>query len=252
MATAGLLFALGLLCLVGTILALVFTIISFANNKSTKYTWLTILLICIIGLVFSIVTFVNKAVKKVESLAEEASETFQNYTDSLSQQMSDSLNIDQYQLLSNNEQIKLLKDYSIQNNSENVPEQFYTYLGFGNYFRYPLTYPYSLHCNLFKDDGELFNEENVVRFDENDNGERSLNIENIKKIAFDNKWLLVEYMAELRETNKTEMRFVLFSFEDAKRTDCNSEKELYKTAIQKGYKGNKKLISIEDYNLLFQ
>lgn len=252
MATAGLLFILGLLCLVGTILAIVFTIISFANNKSSKYTWLTILFISIIGLVFSIVTFVNKAVNKVESLTQQVTETFENFTDSLSQQMSDSLNIGQAVLLSNNEQILLLKDYSTQNKTENAPEQFYTYLGFGNYYRYPLTYPYSLHCNLFKDDGELFNEENVVRFDENDNGERSLNIENIKKIAFDNKWLLVEYMAELRETNKTEMRFVLFSFEDAKRTDCNSEKELYKTAIQKGYNGNKKLISIEDYNLLFQ
>jgi hypothetical protein len=252
MTTGILLFLLALFCLVGTVLGIVFTILNFANNKSTKYTWLTILFISIIGLIFSVITLTNKVVSKVENLTKQATETFENFTDSLSQQMSDSLNLGQSQLLLNNKQILALKDYSTQNKTENVPEQFYTYLGFGNYYRYPITFPYALHCNLFKDDAELFNEENVLRFDENDNGEQTLNIENIKKIAFDNKLILIEHLVELRETNKTEMRFVLFSFEDSKRIDCNSEKELFKTAIEKGYKGNKKLITIADYDQLFK
>lgn len=252
MTTGLLLLFLVLICLIGTIIGTLFTILNFVNNKPSKFIWLTILFISIIGLTLSIVTLTKKVVTKVGSFTKQATETFENFTDSLSQQMSDSLNIEQSQLLKNNKQILVLKDYSIQNKTENVPEQFYTYLGFGNYYRYPITYPFALHCNLFKDDAELFNEKNVIRFDENDNGEQTVNIENIKKITFDNKWLLVEYMAELRETNKTEMRFVLFSFDDAKRIECNSEKELFKTAIEKGYTGNKKLIRISDYDLLFK
>lgn len=251
MLTAGLLFILGLFFLIGTIISIIFTIISFANAKQSKFIWLASLFICLICMALCIITFVRKAVNKVENFTEEVAENFQNMTDSLSTQLSDSLNSQQYQMLSNNEQIKSLKALDEKNNKLNVPEEFYTYLGFSNYYRYPLTYPYSIHCNLFKDDGELFNEVNVNRFDENDNGERTVGIENIKKIAFDNKWLLIEYMAELRETNKTEMRYVLFSFEDEKRFDCKSEKEMFKMAFQKGYTGDHSLTTIENYDALF-
>jgi hypothetical protein len=40
--TAALLIGLGIICLILTVIALIFGIIAFANNKPNKFTWLTV------------------------------------------------------------------------------------------------------------------------------------------------------------------------------------------------------------------
>lgn len=240
-----LLFSVGLLFLLATIVAVIFTIISFANNSNNKYSWLTALFISLATLIFCIFLFVKKAVNKVEhfthNLTEKTNDTF-GYSDSLS--------VSAEPDLSSNEHVKLLKSYSV--NVSNVPDQFYNYLGFETYYRFPLPYPYSIHCNLFKDAGELYNEVNVKRFDKNDNGEKHLSIDHIDRIAFDENYLLVDQKIKSTRSADFIHHYILFDLKTEKTEEANSEKELSSLAKSKGYNGKNTLMSIQAYANLFE
>jgi hypothetical protein len=225
---AGMLIILGFLCLVGVVLAIVFTIIGFANNKTHKYSWLTAFFVCLIGMIMCIYLFINKTVNKIQSLTDE----FGN------------------QIVQTNEHLQKLKSYDAD--SMTIPNQFYTYLGFESYYRFPLRYPYSIHCSPFRDNGELFNERNVIQFDINDNGESTTNIINISKLALDKTYLLLEQSITSTRSNKVEKKYLLFSFDTGQKEEATSEKELVKLAQTKGFKGSNTLMTIEDYDLLLK
>lgn len=247
MLTASFLFIIGLFCFIGTILSVIFTIISFANSKPSKYAWLIGFFVSLIGLILCIFLFVNKAVNKVQSLAEnletQMEETMQDFSDSLSKQMSNDI------VISNNEHIKTLMSWN-KDSLTYVPNQFYSYLGFQNYYRFPLKYPYSIHCSPFKDNGEMYNEKQVERFDENDNGEINVNIANISKLALDQNYILMEQLSIIN--NKAQKTYCLFNFNNEEQTIFTSTKELFKCARSKGYKGADTLMSIETYAKLFE
>ncbi len=152
-------------------------------------------------------------------------------------------------ILQNNEHIKTLMSWN-SDSTMSIPNQFYSYLGFQNYYRFPLKFPYSIHCSPFKDNGELYNEETVQRFDENDNGEINMNVASISKLALDENYLLIEQLNIIN--NKSQKTYCLFNFNNQEQSIFTSEKELFKTALNKGFKGKQKLISIEEYALLFE
>jgi hypothetical protein len=245
--TAALLIGLGIICLIMTVISLIFGIIAFANNKQGKYIWLTAFLCSIIGLVICIFTFVRKTVNAVENFSENAFGQFENFGDSLSKLES----IDTHQANGASAQITLLKSYLPENTLGNEPEQFYTYLGFKDYFRYPLRYPYSIHCMYTKDNGELYNESNVGRFDENDNGEIYSGISNIHKIAFDKSFLLIEQAVTSTRTDKIIYHYILYSLDTEKKEETTSLTKLLQLAKEKGYNGPDTLISMEQYGNLF-
>lgn len=240
---AVLIILLGILCLLGTIVAVIFAIISFSNNKPGKYAWLTGFLICLTGMIICIFTFVRKAVHKVENFTSNLNEhlsSFNNYADSTTYALESDLQ--------SNKHIALLRSYS---DSTAVPDQFYYYLGFDTYHRFPLRYPYSIHCNLFKDNGELFNESNVKRFDENDNGEIQTSVNKIDRLAFDKNWLLVDQKITSTRSADFIHHYLLFSFNTGESEELDSEKDLFKRAKEKGYMGPKNLITLNEYDKLF-
>ncbi len=243
---AGMLIILGFLCLVGVILSIVFTIVGFANNKPHKYSWLTAFFVFLIGMITCIYLFINKAVNKIQSLTDE----FGNQIEQSMQGLSDSLSHSNDALLQTNEHLQRLKSYDTD--SITVPNQFYTYLGFESYYRFPLRYPYSIHCSPFRDNGELYNEKNVIQFDINDNGESTTNILNISKLALDKNYLLLEQSITSTRSNKIDKKYLLFSFDSEQKVEVSTEKELLKLAKNKGFKGANALMSLEEYDLLFK
>lgn len=245
--TAALLIGLGIICLILTVIALIFGIIAFANNKPNKFTWLTVFLCSIIGLLICIFTFVKKTVNAVENLAENAMGQFESFGDSLSKLES----VDQHQAYSNSAQIQLLKSYLDPAVLNNEPEEFYSYLGFKDYYRYPLRYPFSIHSNFEQTNGELFNEKNVSRFDENDNGEIYIDIDNINKIAFDKNYLLIEQSLTSTRTDKIIYHYVLFDFNTEKKEEAKTLQNLVELAKQKGYAGSDTLMTLQQYYSLF-
>lgn len=242
---AALIIVLGILCLIGTIVCVIFSILGFANNRAGKFAWLTGLLVCLIGMVFCIYLFVTKAVNKVRHFTENLNEQM---TDSL-QSYSDSLSYVSQQRLQSNGQIRLLKTY--YPDSTAVPDQFYYYMGFESYYRFPLRYPYSIHCNLFKENGDLYDESKVVRFDENDNGEIQTSIDKIDRLALDKNYLLIDRKVNSTRSADPIHHYVLFHFDSGQSEEAASEKELFRLAKQKGYTGVQKLITINEYNDLF-
>lgn len=243
--TAALLIGLGIICLILTVIALIFGIIAFANNKPNKFIWMTVFLCSIIGLLICIFTFVRKTVNAVENFTENAVGQIENMTDSLTNYQS----VDMHQASSTSENIKLLKSYLSNAGSE--PEEFYTYLGFQDYYRYPLRYPFSIHSMYGHLDGELYNEVNVTRFDENDNGEVYSGISNINKIAFDKTYVLMEQAVSSTRTNKTIYHYILFNFDTEKKEEAPSLIKLFDLAKEKGYAGPDTLMTLEQYYLLF-
>lgn len=245
MLNALLLIVLGLTCFIGAIVAIIFTIISFTNRSPGKFIWLTAIFVCLIGLAVCVFTFVEKVVNKVEdvgnALGRQFENSFKNYSDSLAFSYSDSLK--------NNPQIHLLKSYVPD--SLTVPDQFYYYLGFESYYRMPLRYPYSIHCNLFRDNGELYNEKQVTRFDENDNGEIMMPVDKIDRIAFDKNFLLIDRKVASNRSADYKHHYILFSFDTEQTEELDSEKELLKLAKEKGYKGKYILMTLEEYGRLF-
>lgn len=244
MATAGLLIGLGILCFLGVLLCLVFTVITFANNKPTKWGWLTGIFISLIGLSVCIFIFVRKTVNKVKDFTHNSLEQFENYAEGL-EHTTDSL---QYRK-ANGPQVELLKSYT--DSTKTIPSEFYSYFGFQDYYRFPLPYPYSIHCNYIKNNGELYNEINVVHFDENDNGEIYTGLDNITQLAFDKNWLLIEQSKTSTRSDKLITHYFLFEFATEKQMEVHTEKDLFKLAKEKGYTGADSLMTIEDYDKLF-
>ncbi len=243
--TAALLIGLGVICLILTVIALIFGIIGFANNKPNKFVWLVVFLCALAGLLICIFTFVRKTVNAVENFKENAISQFESLNDSLATYQS----IDQHQTNSSSTQIKLLKSYLAQ--SGNEPEEFYTYLGFKDYYRFPLRYPFSIHSMFGYEDGELYNEANVTRFDENDNGEIYSGISNIHKIAHDKNLLLVEQTITSTRTDKIIYHYLLFNLDTEKKEEASSLHKLFDLAKTKGYTGPDSLMTLEQYYLLF-
>lgn len=247
---AALLIISGILCLILTVVALIFGVIALANNKPSKFIWLTVFLTGLTGLIICVVLFVRKAMNAVESFKENTIDQFENYTDSLGNYI-ESNNLDKHQANTNSSHIKLLKNYLPSNVLNNEPEQFYTYLGFKDYYRLPLRYPYSIHCLGSRENGELYNEVNVSRFDENDNGELYVGINNINKIAFDKNYLLIEQEITSTRTDKMIKRYILFALETEKQQEAKSLQNLIQIAKEKGYAGADTLLTLEQYHNLF-
>jgi len=245
---AALLIILGVICLILTLVALIFGIIGFANNKPNKYVWLTTFFCGLIGMIICIFMFVQKVVNRVQDFTQNTLEQFQNFGDSLSHNET----IDTHVANHNSPQIKLLKNYLPKSFSGNESEEFYTYLGFKDYYRYPLRYPYSIHCMYDQNNGELYNESNVNRFDENDNGEVYAGLSEINKIAFDQNYLLVEQNVSSTRTDKTINHYILYDLTTEKEEETTSLTKLLQLAKSKGYTGPDDLISLEEYGRLFQ
>ena len=244
---AALLITIGILCLIMTVISLVFGVIAFANNKQGKYIWLGSFFCSIIGVIICVTLFVRKAVNTMQNLTENAVSQFENFGDSLSKLE----NIDTHQANGTSLHIALLKSYLPKDVAGNEPEQFYTYLGFRDYYRYPLRFPYSIHCIDTQDNGELYNEANVGRFDENDNGEIYAGLSNINRIAFDKTFLLVEQAITSTRTDKIINHYILYNLETEKKEEVPSLTKLLQLAKEKGYTGSDTLMTIEEYSKLF-
>lgn len=250
MLNTALIIGLGAVCLIMTVIALVFGVIALANNKPAKFLWLTVFLSSLVGLIVCIFIVVRKAVHAVENFAENTAEQFDTYADSMSGGL-EAPSKDKHEINPSSTQIKVLKSYLPATILNNELEEFYTYAGFKDYYRFPLRYPFSIHCMYSKTNGELYNEVNVTRFDENDNGENFSGISNINKIAFDKNYLLIEQEVSSTRTDKNILHYLLFDFETEKKEELPNFQKLLQSAKEKGYTGPDSLMTLTQYHQLF-
>ena len=175
-------FALGIL----TIVSAVFTILYLANSKKGKFIWLSIFLFSLSLLLLFIFLLVGTITKKARNFVDGIERNFEMNVDS-------SFAASQYNIAdtANSKQIKYLKLLEKEEH-ENIPPQFYSYLGFADYYRLPLVYPFSIHCSNELLSGSLINEVNVEKFDVSNNGEKQLGIDDISEFNFDQNILVAK------------------------------------------------------------
>jgi len=207
----------------------------------------------VIALLCSIYFAVTAAVTKVK----EAVEPFGNMVDSLNEY---STQVDEQGLLSDNRMyllpdtcsnpdIKFIKEES-RLKSSTIPNSFFTYFGTSGFARMPLIYPYAIHCLDSKDKGTLVNEENVVDMETAPEGEENVAF-NISAINYDRNMILMRISSLQNDTNRDFISYILYSVKDKKNKEYKTEAELFKAALQAGYKGEKVLISLWDYDARF-
>ncbi|MBS1635128.1 MAG: hypothetical protein JST26_04330 [Bacteroidetes bacterium] len=246
MAKLFLLAILGIVFLIATLVCLIFGILAFANSKPGKWTWLTCSIISIIGLVLCIVLFTRKVIKKASGFAQSIEHSlkahpYEEGTEDKRTYLLDSLNP--------NPQVQLIRSYLPDSAEASVPDDFYTYFGFSwleTYYRYPLRYPYALHGIILNDDADLYNEAGITDFAQSDNNGLNLDVHHIRKLAYDQHFLLLE----LGQTPE-DRSYMLFVFDSETKFRVDSEAELFKLATEKGYKGPPSLMTLFEYNQLF-
>ncbi len=230
---------------IGFLVCFVFFIIRVSTGHKHRWNWLIAGIISLLILLFSIFLFVHKVVNAVKDLGHHVEKQFEESMEDL-QKLDSSY---KYNDLNTNETIKKLKEFETMNKETNVPKEFYVYYGFADYYRMPLTYPFSLHCTDVLETATLYNEENVTEFNINDNGEVETDIYGIEEFAFDNSALIAKVKAS---GDKKEM-YTVYSFTASKMASFTTAKEAFKTARKDfGYRGYDTLINVLEYNKLFK
>lgn len=224
------------------LICLTLFIIRISQDHPQKWNWLAGAVVSVLCLIFSVYLFTSKVVSTVKNLSNQVEHKLEEKIEEMKIQDSSY----HYSSLQTNETVKLLKDFEHINNLQS-PDEFYVYYGYLNYYRMPLSYPYSIHCSDALETGELFNEKNVNEFNSNDNGEISCNISGIKSFAFDNNILISEMYV-----GKSKPEFIIYQFSTEKQSIQKNLKDALKVARKQfNYRGYDTLITIREYYSLF-
>jgi hypothetical protein len=222
----------------------VFFVIRVSQGHKHRWNWLIAGIIALLTLLFSIFLFVSKVVNTVKDLGHHVEKKFEESMEDL-QKLDSSY---KYNDLNTNSTLKKLKEFETINNETNAPKEFYVYYGFADYYRMPLTYPFSLHSTDVLETASLFNESKVTEFNINDNGEFETGLSQITDFAFDNSTIIAQTRSET-------IPFAVFSFRDMnmRMSQCSSKAQAFKIARKEyGYRGYDTLISVLEYNKLFK
>ncbi|HEY1039573.1 MAG TPA: hypothetical protein VGF30_09230 [Bacteroidia bacterium] len=148
-----------------------------------------------------------------------------------------------------NQWIKYIKEESSKKNPA-VPNSFYTYFGSQGFSRMPLIYPYAIHCWDSKDQGTLVDESKVTDIETAPGGEENM-IFNVSAVNYDANLVLMRISSLQQETNRELYTYTLYEVKGKTSKDYKSEAELFAAAKKAGYKGEKILISLWDYDGMF-
>jgi len=139
----------------------------------------------------------------------------------------------------NNQYIDYLEN-CVSDEYEEIPNDFYTYTGFRDWWRWPLVYPYSIHTIDIKySEGILYDESAQDNIKDPNNGGYSFSeLSGIDEFNFDCNFLLI----------KSRSKYYLFSFYTNEIEEFREESELLNAAEQVGYNAEKQLMTIEEYD----
>lgn len=147
----------------------------------------------------------------------------------------------------NNFQIKLIKSYIPDSTLEQIPNKYFSYFGFRDWWRYPLVYPYSIRCIDRIDYGYLCNEKNAIDIANSSEGVKQLNIDNIRKFTFDKRFMF----GIIQKRSSEQIQYFKFNFENENQEFYSSEKELKNAMNEANFDGDTTMMSLVKYNSLF-
>lgn len=146
-------------------------------------------------------------------------------------------------------QIELLKSYTPDTLRSSVPETFYTYFGFRDWYRYPLVYPYSLNCIDEKNYGTIVSESGVADIEYDGNGSRNTAVQGIVQFGFNQDYLVAKCVDHL--STKKDTSYVVFEFKNENSAFYNNTDEFEQALYEINFTGGDSLISVPEYEELF-
>ena len=232
-----------LLCLIVFLIAttglgLIMVIIGSTNKK--KELLKTGAIGSITSFVFLILVVIYgmfKTVEKAKQGIDKAQVKFQQLAEEGARQQQQSLS-------ERNKMIEILKTYEAD--TMEVSADFYTDFGFRDWWRLPLTYPYSIETIDVLDEGQL---QCVYPFSEGYLKKGQLG--NITHIAFDKNFLLTKNLNGNSGDNQRDTVYYMFNFNNQELTNSKSLDDLYKRAYGLGFEGDSVLMSLREYYDIF-
>ena len=126
-----------------------------------------------------------------------------------------------------------------------VPGDFYSEFGFRDFYRFPLVYPYAIHCIDLPEAGEVINEREVKHA--SDWGGHSVNLPEIKGLRLDPTFLL----GEVAEPSHPSKAYFIFHWGSQEVTYVADPTTLWSVADSLGYTGPDQLYTLREYWELF-
>jgi hypothetical protein len=172
-----------------TVLCLIFMVIALVSKKKSRWGWMVGFCLSSFLLFYSIHTMTRKVTNTLTDVGRSIEASVENSLQQIDSSSKAGYHQAQYATHTFLDSLKVLAK---ENGDSDIPEAFYTYWGFRDYYRLPITFPFSLHCVDDLDNAQLYNEKWVTDFDRNDNGETALSLSGIHAFAFDKRYLLAE------------------------------------------------------------
>ena len=120
-----------------------------------------------------------------------------------------------------------------------IPDDFYTYSGFRDWWRLPLVFPYQLGCVDSKDKALL--NKHIVGFSvKNPNESSETLIWDINRIQTDNRMLVCEIQ------NPQGTSYGLFIYETGEKLSFDTGPDAWEVAVKSGYTGEQTFITIRE------
>ncbi len=217
-----------------TVVALIFAVIYLAGKKNGRWGWLIGFCISFVVLLYSLHAMTSGVQDAVSDVGRTIEKSFDQ---SLSQLDSTGSNA-YHKPTTSNSLLDSLRNFSDLDSE--IPDGFFNYFGFRDYYRLPLTYPFSIHCIDELDNGQLYNEKFVTEFDRNDNGETALNLTEIHAFLLDKNYLV----AELKTARNT---FVIYYFSSDKQEVYQTKAQVVERLQQLNFRGNTNWKTCKDY-----
>ncbi len=144
--------------------------------------------------------------------------------------------------------VRTLKTYEPEKYKGRVPDGYYTYFGFRDWWRFPVVYPYSLTCIDVMDKGMLTNDSARTNFEE---GNPSLGATpDFTRFTFDANYFAAELYESAGEKTQSASFFIL-EFKSGKITNYKDAQSLNKKMEELNFKGDKIMTTIRKYSERF-
>ncbi len=125
---------------------------------------------------------------------------------------------------------------------ERAPDDYYSCVGYRDWFRRYLVYPYSIQAIDLPDQGTLCDDRNATNI-KNNEGVQELGLRNICELCYDDKLLLAHCKDRFDESSES---FALFNFETQNLEYFDSMYELRTSAEKQGYSRKVHMINLEE------
>ena len=218
------------------ILSVVF-IVLFTIKKESKYKkiFLGIGITGLIVFVFITTQFISKVYTKIEKGLNEVNKKSEE-REKISKEKTE-------------QQLRLLKAYEPEIYKGQIPEDYYTYYGFYDWWRFPLVYPYSISCIDILDAGTLDND--LEKTDIKKGGLSPIFTPWFDTFIFDKNYFIGHIIEDrFNSNNKDTHTYFLLSFSDSQQSII-SEEELKNKLSEIKFSGDTTFISIRDYSEKF-